>query len=262
MPVDIDDVVHIIEAVAPPDLAYAWDNTGLLLRCGDQVAGVMVALDVTNDVIDAALKQGCDMILCHHPLIFEPVKTISCTRRSDALLMRLIRHHMSLYAAHTSYDRAQGGINDCLSEKLGLNNVEIAAECGDDLMRMGYLPKPCSQQQFIAHVKQALGVETIKISESDCDCIDKVVVVGGSGGDFVTAAKKNGAKALITGEAKHHHHLEAQSYGLLLVEAGHHETEVYFTGTVFMSLQSRLNALQLDLGLKRFNSEKAPYTYC
>ncbi|MDD5016465.1 MAG: Nif3-like dinuclear metal center hexameric protein [Eubacteriales bacterium] len=262
MSVALDDIVRAIETIAPPCLAYDWDNTGLLLRCAGRVHNVLIALDVTQTVIDEAVAFDCDMILCHHPLIFTPVTSLSCNITTDALLMRLIKSGVSLYAAHTSYDRAKGGINDGLAEKLGLCRIETVSGCGEDLMRTGHLTEPCGKEPFLDRVKQALGIKTLKISGTSCDIIDKVAVIGGSGGEFVTAAKTHGAQALITGEAKHHHFIDARFQGLLLVEAGHFATEIGFTHDVFISLQSCLNELQLDLGLRKANCEKAPYEYC
>jgi putative NIF3 family GTP cyclohydrolase 1 type 2 len=110
-------------------------------------------------------------------------------------------------------------------------------------------------------VKAFLSVESLRVSQAECGKITRVAVVGGSGGDFVEAAQKEGAQALVTGEAKHHHFIEAAANGILLVEAGHYDTEYAFVDAIYMSLQSRLNEVQLALGLKKAENDKAPYAF-
>lgn len=261
MPVAIDDFVRIIEKAAPQSLALDWDNMGLLVRCDDKIRRVLIALDVTHAVIDEAIENNCDMILAHHPVIFEPIKSISCKDTQGSFLMRLIKEGISLYAAHTSYDIAKGGINDILCQKLGLTGIETVKIDEIDFLRTGYLTQACDKEKLVNHVKKAFGIKCLKISQINCGIIDKVAVVGGSGGDFIISAKKAGAKVLITGEAKHHHYIEAEAQGVLLIEAGHFNTERYFTQEIFLSLQSCLNDVQLPLDLRKAKFEKAPYEY-
>ncbi len=257
MAVRIDEFVSLVEEIAPRSLAYEWDNTGLLLRCGDTVGSVLVCLDVTQAVADEAAARGCDMILAHHPLLFSPVKSLDYSHPTQGVLMSLVRNGISLYAAHTSFDRAPGGINDALAELLGLTDVEPAGAEG--LMRIGVLPKPCMTELLAVRVKQSLGVTHVRISSGFKGLIERVAVLGGSGGEYAAEARMAGAQALITGEVKHHQWLEAASIGVLLIEAGHYDTERCFAGAIFGRLQLRINTLQLDLGLKMAECTQAPY---
>lgn len=259
MTVALDDFVRAVEYIAPPELAYEWDNTGLLLRCSNEISSALITLDVTGEAVDEAEDKGCDMILSHHPLIFDPVKSLSCLRATDAVLMRLIKNGISLYSAHTSFDRAKGGMGDSLAKKLGLKNVEAFEYCGDDVIRTGYLERPMTREKLIDHVKASLGTDWVHASNDCREPIDKIAVVGGSAGEFVEAAEKAGAKALITGEAKHHHFIGANERKILLIAAGHHETERLFIDEAFMSLQSRLNELQLNVNLYKAESARAPF---
>ncbi len=261
MPLAMDEFVRIVENIAPRELAYDWDNSGLLLRCGDTVSNVLIALDATLTVAEEAERNGCDLILVHHPLIFSPVKALSCHKPQDAVLMKLIRSKISLYAAHTTFDRADGGINDVLAGILGLKDTKVIPGAGESLMRIGDLPQTLEKDALLARVKSALSVKSLRVSQTACLNISRVAVVGGSGGDFIAAAKEQGAQALVTGEAKHHHFIEAAAYGILLIEAGHYDTECAFADAIYISLQSRLNEVQLDLGLKKAENEKAPYAF-
>lgn len=259
MAVTMDEFVRLVEKVAPPELACDWDNSGLLLRCGETVGRVLIALDATMEVADEAIKGDFDIILAHHPTLFSPVKALDHRKPVDAVIMKLLRNGISLYAAHTTFDKATGGINDILAKKLGLIDVRIAPGPDDGLMRVGELEQPMDKAAFLAHVKGALDAAGIHASDWLGGQVRTVAVLGGSGGDFATATKAAGADALVTGEAKHHHFIEAAAYGMLLVEAGHYATEHGFVDGIFMSLQSRLNEVQLHLDLKKAESEKAPY---
>lgn len=261
MAAPIDEFVKAVEAIAPLGLAYEWDNSGLLLRCSEEVKRVLIALDVTDDIAEEAARENCDMILAHHPLIFEPLRSISVKRASDAVLMKLVRNGISLYAAHTSYDRAEGGMGDALASKLDLRDVETIQGAGEGLMRIGSLEKPLNKHDFLEFVKKALHADALRISRTEIGTVKKAAVIGGSGGEFIEAAIEAGADALVTGEVKHHHFIEAGHKGLLLVEAGHYETELCFTGQVFMSLQSSLNELQLNVELRKAKTAQSPYIY-
>ncbi len=261
MAVTMDDFVRLIEHIAPPGLADEWDNSGLLLCCGETVSRVLIALDATTAVVDEAAAGGFDMVLTHHPTLFSPVRRLDYHRPPDAVVMRLISAGISLYAAHTPYDKAGGGINDMLSEKLGLSSVAVAPGPDDGLMRVGRLDGILDTGDFLTHVKRTLKTEPLRVSDVRSRPIQTVAVVGGSGGDFVAAAKAAGADALVTGEAKHHHFIDAVARDMLLVEAGHFATEQGFSGHIFMSLQSRLDNVQLHLDFQKAKCETAPYTY-
>lgn len=259
MAVTMDEFVRLVEKAAPPELACSWDNSGLLLRCSETVDRVLIALDATMAVADEAISGGFNMVLAHHPTIFSPVKVLDHRKPADAVIMKLVRNGISLYAAHTTFDKAPGGINDMLANKLGLKDVRIAPGPDEGLMRVGQLNQAMSREAFLALVKRALDTGALHVSDWTGGSVRAVGVLGGSGGDFVAAAKAAGADALVTGEAKHHHFIEAKAIGVLLVEAGHFATEHGFADEIFMSLQASLNELQLHLGLKKAKCDKAPY---
>jgi dinuclear metal center YbgI/SA1388 family protein len=129
----IADIVGIINKIAPPALAEAWDNPGL--QIGDpaaEVNRVMVALDPAPDVIDSALKASCQLLVTHHPLIFKPLSSISTATPHGAAILKAIRGGLSIVSLHTNYDIASGGLNDLLAIKIGLSScapLKITATC-------------------------------------------------------------------------------------------------------------------------------------
>jgi dinuclear metal center YbgI/SA1388 family protein len=210
-------------------------------------------------VADEAIAGGFDTILVHHPTIFSPVKALDHRISTDAVIMKLIRSGVSLYAAHTSFDKAAGGINDMLAHRLGLLDVHTAEGPEEGMMRVGTLRETLKPAEFLELVKRAVGTDALRVTDWHGGKVRIVAVLGGSGGDFTAAAKAAGADALLTGEVKHHQFLEAAAMNLLLVEAGHYATEHGFVDEIFMSLQERANEVQLHLDCEKSKCEGAPY---
>ena len=157
---------------------------------------------------------------------------------------------ISVITAHTNLDMAAGGINDILADLLGLLKVEVLKEItGQEdagLGRVGDLPQATMLSSIVAHVKQILGSENIKLAAQGNVEIRRVAVVGGSGGGVVSLAAEKGADLLITGDVSHHHALEAASLGIALLDAGHFNTEK----TAFKGFAERFKKMIADQGWK------------
>ncbi len=126
MPCKCSEIVEHLELLAPPWLGRSWDNNGLLL--GDrekEVRTILVALDVSSEVVREAVERKADMIVSHHPLIFKPLESITKDRPSGSRIMDLISSGIAVYSAHTNLDMAEGGVNDSLASALKLNDVEV-----------------------------------------------------------------------------------------------------------------------------------------
>ena len=119
----LSDILGIINKIAPPWLMESWDNSGLQL--GDPTATVsriMVALDATPAVVASALASSCQLLVTHHPLIFKPQKSISAATVQGRLIHDAISGGLAIVSIHTSYDIADGGLNDLLAERLGIGS--------------------------------------------------------------------------------------------------------------------------------------------
>lgn len=144
MPASIKTLVNIIESFFPAHLAEDWDNVGMQL--GDPSAGVsnlLVTLDVTDDVADEAVAKGAQLILSHHPLIFQPVKNLSFDKPLGKLIAKLIKNDIAVFSAHTNLDSGSEGINDVLARLLGLKNIEVLAPSStEQLVKLAvFVPK-------------------------------------------------------------------------------------------------------------------------
>lgn len=138
------DVFSILEQWAPKSLAYDWDPVGLQVGSySEPVKKIMVTLDVDDRVIDEAIEQGVNLIIAHHPLLFNPLKSINVESTKGKIVQTLIRNNITVYASHTNLDIADGGVNDIISEKLGLVNTGVLIETGEIKMHkvVVFVPK-------------------------------------------------------------------------------------------------------------------------
>lgn len=211
----VEDIIAIMEQIAPPELAEEWDNIGLLY--GDRkkkVQKLLVALDATTAVLQEAERIGADMIVTHHPLIFKPLASIT-----SPFLLKLTSTQIPVFCAHTNLDAATGGVNDALAERLSLQNIER-----HEMLRTGEVAA-VSLEEWIEHVKNKLQTSAVRVAGDLHKTVRKVGVLGGSGGDFIALAKEVGCDVLVTGEASYHQAQTADESDIALIAAGHFETE-------------------------------------
>ena len=214
----IKEIYNYLDTIAPFDTAAEWDNCGFSVGSLDSdVNKVLVALDVTDDVINTAVNCGAQLVITHHPLLFAPVAQIE----ANSLVYKAVKSGVTFVAAHTNLDIATGGVNDCLARKVGITNLKQSQV--DDFLKIGEID-PCTPQEFALRVKNALGGK-VSFTENN-DVIKTVALCSGGGGDLIDAAHREGADAFLTGEAKHHELLHANHVGTDLFVAGHYETEV------------------------------------
>ena len=217
------ELVNALDRKAPFSTALSFDNSGIL--CGDperEIRKVMLSLDLTYHVIDQAEAQGVDLILTHHPGLFEAKKAFTPADR----IYRLIEKRIAAVSAHTNLDQAEGGVNDVLAATVGLRQVE--PWWGDDptfISRKGVLPAPVPLEEFCKTVKTALNANSLRYADGGRP-VSRVALCSGSGGDLWESLIGSDVDTLLTGEAKYHHFLEAEQAGINLVEAGHYATEV------------------------------------
>jgi len=129
----VGTIAAYIEELAPLHWAESWDNVGL--QVGDPAAAVqrvLVALELTDAVVEEAERLGCDLVVVHHPPLFRPLKALRFDSRPARRLLRLIRSGIALYAAHTNLDQAPGMTNDTLAAAAGLTECEVLKPTGEE----------------------------------------------------------------------------------------------------------------------------------
>ncbi|MBT9177298.1 MAG: GTP cyclohydrolase 1 type 2 [Firmicutes bacterium] len=156
--VNVKQLVSVIEDLAPVKLAEEWDNVGLLVGSyGNSVNRVLLALDVTEEAVDWALAVGCDLIIAHHPIIFRPLKAFRTDLPQGRVLEKLIRAGVSVYAAHTNWDKCQSGTSRRLAEVLGLSNISVLKAMGQSKSYKIVVFMPESHREAVFQAMSAAG---------------------------------------------------------------------------------------------------------
>lgn len=233
--VRLSKIMEELEVLAPSSLKCPWDNVGLLVGDESQkISRVFVCLDITSQNVKAAVEFGADLIISHHPLILEPIKNITEATVTGSIIRTLIKNNISAFCMHTSFDIAEGGMNDVLAQRLGLENIrkftpdECIGENGeplDGIGRIGSLERPMTMGDFAAFVKDALGTSALKYVGNLAEPVQTVALCSGSGGSEMYAAYHSGADVYVTADLKHDHGRIAEEIGLNMIDAGHFETE-------------------------------------
>lgn len=224
---NVKQLYGAMEERLPRDLCAEWDNDGLscLPVCEVEVRRVLVALDATEAVVDRAVNGKFDLLLTHHPLLFRGVKALTDEQTVPRKLLKLARGGVAAISFHTRLDAAKGGVNDLLAKAVGLSDLRAFAPEGEvPCGRIGRLAEPMSADAFARRVCRALGIPSVLVSGSGT--VQTVAVLGGEGGDFVDAARREGADLFLSGRIGYHRMLDGAEDGIILVEAGHFATEV------------------------------------
>ena len=224
----VADILKFLETLAPRHMKMDWDNVGLLCgRKSQEVKKILVALDPFEGVCREAAEIGADLIVTHHPLIFQAPKAITDETSVGRSIMMLCREGISAINAHTNLDQAPGGVNDILAATLGLEQIQIINPIPGDpaygLLRCGEIEE-MPLADFLATVKTKLGCHGLRYVDSGKP-VRKVAVGGGACSGGMLEALDAGCDTFVTADIKYNQFWDAQDLGLNLIDAGHFHTE-------------------------------------
>ncbi|TGJ86362.1 hypothetical protein E0Z10_g2445 [Xylaria hypoxylon] len=232
-----DAVVQAMKNLYPEELAdKSWDNTGLLLdqapsfaeKVGNSTPTVLLTNDLTRTVVDEALEKGANVIVCYHPVIFRPLKSLTTKDPMQAQLLRLIAVGISVYCPHTAVDAAVGGLNDWLCDILIDGEQEVKRTVAEPISRL--LPESLHSTKTLSagiggqkYLMVALPPTLGDLTKTQS--ITKIAVCAGSGADVL---KNTDAQVLVTGEMAHHYALRHTQLGQIVVTCFHSNSERKF----------------------------------
>jgi len=234
----IQDILSLLESVAPPHLQESYDNAGLLVGhpC-TSVTGILFCLDSTEAIIEEAIGLGCNLVVAHHPIVFRGLKRFNGTNYVERTVMQAIRHNVAIYAIHTNLDNVyHQGVNAKIAEKLGLLHTRILAprpgwqDVGAGLL--GELPEPVSEMDFLQAVKLAFRAGVIRHTALLGRPVQRVAVCGGSGSFLLSDARRAGADVFITADFKYHEFFDADGE-IMIADIGHYESEQFTIELLF-----------------------------
>lgn len=251
---NVQALYDMIDRIAPFSSQMEGDNSGFLAgSAGQEVTGILFALDVTEPVIEEASALGAQLIVTHHPLMFSPLRSLTDADYEGRLLRRLVRENISLIAAHTNLDQAPGGINDTLAACCGLTGIT-----GEAFFRCGLLPEPMAARAYADRLKELLHTE-VRLMGPEDRLIRKAGLCSGGGSDEWRRAAESGCDAFISGEIKHHHGLAMAGSGIVGLECGHFATEEPGIRALASALQKQIN--QVEYNVRVYMSEISAYSF-
>ena len=274
MPLTVKKIIDIINGFAPFDLAENWDNSGL--QAGDpdgEIQKIMVSLDVSKEVMEAARDWGADLVLSHHPLQMTPVKSIDFSKMPGSAIGLAAREHISIISAHTNLDKAVDGLNDYFAQIIGVNcdeslcpDLNKAASHLDEskgqlqgLGRIGHLKSVLSLRDLALNVKERLGLEHLRVI-GDLDLqVDRVALCTGSGGSLMDCFLGSSADVYITGDVKYHEARQVEINHKGLIDVGHFASEIIVVDLLESSLSQALASVGYDIKIQGFKKEKDPF---
>jgi dinuclear metal center YbgI/SA1388 family protein len=222
----VAQLVAAVERLAPVALAEDWDNVGLLVgRHNQPLRGVLVALELRDEVLGEAREHGCDAVLTHHPPIFPSLSALTDHGSPSELVLRAAEDRVAILAAHTNLDAATGGLNDVMCEVLGIGPSEplrpSPADPAAGLGRIGAV-RPITLAALVQRVASGFG-GAVTYAGDPWTRLERVACCTGSGASMIGDAQAGGADAFVTSDLKYHD--ADRAGGLPLVHVPHARVE-------------------------------------
>ena len=258
-------IIEVLEQIAPQDYAESWDNCGM--SYGDleqEVSNILVALEPTQKVIDEAIEKNIDMIITHHPMIFSPVKSLSCDNLIVQKITKLAKNDIVSYSMHTNMDVAV--MSKVSADKLDLINVRRLENTiitdGEDLSEttglgsVGEIKNQMLLGELAELVKDRFNIDSVRVVGDLQVKVNRIAILLGSGKSYIKKAIKEEVDVLITGDIDYHSAIDALEQGICLVDAGHFDTEYFFVDYMYNYLKTNLAKESVKVSIA---TEKSPF---
>ncbi len=265
--IQVRDVLSFLNRFAPPTLAEVWDNVGLQVgSLGQNVKGVLVALDITEEVIRESVTRKANLIITHHPLFFKKVDRLDDSTLPMRLAKQAVENRLNILSFHTNLDSTEHGLNDLLANQLGLKKIKVLMRAQDPkkinsgLGRVGQWKKS-SLLELVAHTAKTLKIKNLRFVGNPQQKIETIAIITGSGADYFLEAKRAGAQVLITGDVKYHTALEAESEGVALIDVGHFASEIGMVSLISNQLKDWMKRKRISLPIFETKVQRDPFQF-
>ena len=250
----LSKIIDIIESVAPLERQEEWDNSGLQVGIGNaDIKRVLLTTDVTEDVVEEAREKQCQLVLSHHPLLYQGLRSVTGRTAQERCVIEAIRSGIAIYSAHTSMDNYLHGVSGRMAEKIGLGTYSVLVpqpeqpgydvrtgqptdEAQYGLGVIGRLPQPVQFVTLLAHIKEAFGAAVLRYIPPKDGLVQTIAMCGGAGSEFMEAAIQQGADVYVSADFKYHGFQPAE--GRIGVIDMDHWVSEHFTREVFAELLS------------------------
>jgi dinuclear metal center YbgI/SA1388 family protein len=228
----IREIVEHLESLAPLAYQETYDNSGMI--SGDpslECTGVLVSLDCTEETVREAVEKKCNLLVSHHPLIFQPLRQIIPGTGQGRALLASIKQDIALYAIHTNLDNILGGVNASIADRIGLVNREIllaqsAANPSVGSGMAGDLIEPLSETELLRRLRELFSIPVIRHSPLRGKTVTRVGICGGAGGFLISNALQANCDFFISADIRYHQFFETEGK-MVVADIGHYESEQF-----------------------------------
>lgn len=227
----INELTDVIESFAPLSLQESYDNSGLIVgRPDDEVHSALLAVDVTEEVLDEAEREGCDIIITHHPIIFHPLKRFNSSNYVERCVERAIRSGIALYACHTNLDSTPNGMSWQVGSMIGLEMMTVLQPRSNDSSAgfgvVGTLPRAESAMVLLSRIKHIFDVGAVRYSDltDKAALVRRVAICTGAGGSLIDDALAANADLYVTADLRYNDFMRGDKR-MILADIGHFESE-------------------------------------
>lgn len=250
----VSEIKSFFNEVAPFYMKLDFDNIGHLVGFSQaEVTRAVVALDITDAVIEEAVSVGAQLIVSHHPLIWEPLKRVADDDSKGAKIIKMIQNGISAICLHTNMDTAEGGVNDALMAALGAKVDGLLSPHGTDpegkaygIARYGSLPEAKVLEDYLEQIKSSLNANGLRYI-SGGKPVHKIACCGGAGAGDMQRALELGCDTYVTADLKYDHFLWAKEAGLNLIDADHYCTENVVVPVMREKLAARFPEIEVTI---------------
>ena len=241
----VREILDFLWSIAPEAGKEPWDNVGHLVgRRNASVDHILVSLDITMPVIHEAIEKGTQLIVSHHPLIWDSYKHVTDSVFQQDKVLTLAEHRISAICMHTNLDEAEDGVDDTLAEALGLKPECHLAE--GTIGHVSMLPEPMDLQDFLPMVKEKLHANGLRYCNGGRS-VQRIATGCGSCGEYLADAVKAGCDTFITGDVKYSVMIDALGQGINLIDAGHYPTENPIVAKLQRKIQAQFPDVQVEI---------------
>lgn len=251
------EVIKKFEENCPLNLQEDWDNSGVQIDFSKEVLkGIVIGLDLSKELVDFAIEKNANFIFLHHPFFFEEIKSLDFYSNRGRILELLVKNRITVYSAHTNFDKVSFGVSNILAEKLGLKNNEVLfkEDSENGLGKKSEIEK-ISLFNMAEFVKDRLNLSSI-VSYGDLNKeVEKVAVMGGSGAFAIDKCIDEKIDLLITGDIKYHDGQKASENNLSILDIGHYNSEIDSIDFLFKYfskfVEEEINIFKFDISKRK-----------
>ncbi len=224
----LHEIIEYLETQVPLNIQESYDNCGLLTgELSQEITQTLISLDCTAEIVEEAIQNNCNLIICHHPIVFKGLLKFSAQNYIGKTIIKAIQNNIAIYVMHTNLDKIKEGVSYAMAKKLQLQNITILLPQSENtgLGAIGEFKNPLEQNHFLNLVKNTFHNTAIRYTKFLQSHIQKVALCGGSGAFLLEQAIAHKADVFISSDFKYHQFFDANNE-ITIVDIGHYEAEI------------------------------------